>query len=126
MLDIAVSLCKNVIDFVVMKNNVDNAKKNSITECLNEISDVLIDTANSLEQNIYPHMNCAIMHSLSKKLLVILSDYISEEDAVRLTQVMNEASEVEKQFSLREEPDTIPKIYRAAGEFKAMALLANL
>ena len=51
---------------------------------------------------------------------------MTKEDAVRLSQVLKQASEIEKQFSIRNEPDTIPEIERSAGEFKAMSLLTIL
>lgn len=126
MLDIAVNLCKNVVEFIITNKKLEEEKKKSLSEILNKISEVLENTAQSLKKDEYPHMNCALLDTLSNKLLSVISDYMTKEDAVRLSQVLKQASEIEKQFSIRNEPDTIPEIERSAGEFKAMSLLTIL
>lgn len=126
MLDLAVNLCKNVIDILISEKKLDQSNKEILSQTLFFISEVLEDTAIALKTDRYPQMNCAALNNLSERLMGVLSNYMAEEDAIYLTSVLKEASEVEKQFSLRKELETIPIIEKAAGEFKAMAALANL
>lgn len=126
MLDIAVDLCKNVIEFIITNKKIEDDKKKSLSEILNNISEVLDNTAQSLKRDEYPHMNCVILDTLSKKLLEVISKYMSKEDTIRLSEILKQASEIEKQFSIRKEPNTIPELEKFAGEFKAMSLLTIL
>lgn len=126
MLDLAVNLCKNVIDILISEKKLDQTNKEILSQTLFFISEVLEDTAIALKTDRYPHMNCDALNSLSERLMGVLSNHMGEEDAIYLVSVLREASEVEKQFSLRKEPETIPIIERAAGEFKSMGILANL
>lgn len=126
MLDIAVDLCKNVIEYIITNKKIEDDKKKLLSEILDKISEVLENTAQSLKRDEYPHMNCAILDTLSKKLLSVISNYMSKEDAIRLSEVLQKSSQIERQFSVRNEPDTIPEIERSAGEFKAMSLLTIL
>lgn len=126
MLDIAVDLCKNVIEYIITNKKIEDDKKKLLSEILDKISEVLENTAQSLKIDEYPHMNCAILDTLSKKLLSVISIYMSKEDAIRLSEVLQKSSQIERQFSVRNEPDTIPEIERSAGEFKAMSLLTIL
>jgi hypothetical protein len=126
MFGIVIDICKSVIDLVSKDKEIKLEKRLRISQILSEISSILQDTADKLKKNEYPHANCAAMTSLSNNLHFILIDLVNMDMLDNLHHLLVEASQIEKQFALRKELDTIPKIEEAAGEFKAMSLILRL
>lgn len=118
-----IDICKNVIEFIRQRDEVEKESIEKISNILNDISNVLNDTAEKLLKDEYPHDNCVIMQRLSKDLHTNLLGYLPKEEIDILYNALMESSMVEKQFALRGDPDTIPSIERASGEFKAMSML---
>jgi hypothetical protein len=126
MISTVIDICKNIIDFIRQSDEVEKDNIERISDILNNISNVLNDTAEKLLNDVYPHDNCVVMQRLSKDLHSNLLGYLPKEDIDILYNSLMESSMVEKEFALRKEPDTIPSIERAAGEFKAMSILIKL
>lgn len=126
MYSLLIDLIKNVVDMAQKNKTINIQYKQKISEILNEISVVLFDTAQKLRNDQYPHMNCAILERLASNFQFYSSDIISFDDLNILRTALLEASQIEKQFALRNEPDTIPGIEKAAGEFRAMAIIINM
>lgn len=126
MFSLLIDLVKNVVEIAQKDRTTNILYKEKISEILNEISDVLVDTAEKLKRDEYPHMNCAILERLSSSLKFHAMDFIAPHQLEKLEICLTEASQVEKQFALRSEVDTIPAIEYAAGEFKAMAIIIKL
>lgn len=126
MYSLLIDLIKNVVDMAQKNKTINIQYKQKISEILNEISVVLFDTAQKLRNDQYPHMNCAILERLASNFQFYSSDIISFDDLNILRTALLEASQIEKQFALRNEPDTIPEIEKAAGEFRAMAIIINM
>lgn len=123
MFSIFVDICKEVIDN--LKENDLETKKDRlrVAEILNDISNVLNDTAEKLKNDIYPHANCSIMEHLVNEIKPKLKDYLSEDKINKLEESIVEVIFIEKQFQKRKEPDTISNIEESAGQFKAMSIL---
>jgi hypothetical protein len=121
-----IDVCKSIIDYTLRNNEIKEQEKEKISQLLVEISLILSDTAEKLSNDIYPHGNCVVMERLSTELHSNLLEYLPKQDINTLRDSLIEASQVEKQFALRQNPDTIPSIERAAGEFKAMSILIKL
>jgi len=113
-------ICKSIIDFTLRNSEIKEQEKEKISKLLLEISEILNDTADKLSKDEYPHNNCVVMERLSTELHGNLLEYLPKKDINVLRDSLIEASQIEKQFALRKEKDTIPSIERAAGEFKAM------
>ena len=126
MFSLLIDLVKNVVDIAQKSETINIQHKENISKILIEISNVLTDTAIKLRNNEYPHMNCAILERLSSNLQFYASDIISIDDLSILRIALLEASQIEKQFALRNEKDTIPGIEKAAGEIKAMGIVINM
>ena len=126
MISVVIDICKNVFD-MISKNEKENQEKiEKIANVMEEISKVLDDTSEKLIKDEYPHNNCIIMEILSKKLHESINEYLTEDESKELENSLLEASQVEKQFALRKEPDTIPLLQKASGKFKAMSILLKL
>ena len=126
MISVVIDICKNVFD-MISKNEKENREKiEKIANVMEEISKVLDDTSEKLIKDEYPHNNCIIMEILSKKLHESINEYLTEDESKELENSLLEASQVEKQFALRKEPDTIPLLQKASGKFKAMSILLKL
>ena len=126
MLSTAIELCKSTIDLFYKSKETRHDTKLRVGILLEEISKILTDTADKLSKDEYPHFNCALMEKMCDHLHFHMTGVISEEQLDELHLVLKEASQVEKQFALRHEPNTIPSIYKAAGEFKALGLLIKI
>lgn len=126
MLSTAIELCKSTIDLFYKSKETRHDTKLRVGILLEEISKILTDTADKLSKDEYPHFNCALMEKMCDHLHFHMTGVISEEQLEELHLVLKEASQVEKQFALRYEPNTIPSIYKAAGEFKALGLLIKI
>ena len=126
MLSTAIDLCKSAVDVVLKGKEMRHDTKVRAGILLEEIAKILEDTANKLSVNEYPHFNCALMEKMCDHFHFHLTGAVPEDQLDELYESMKEASQVEKQFAIRHEPDTIPSIFKAAGEFKALGLLLKI
>ena len=126
MITTVIDICKNIIDFASKRKEIDDKNKEKISKILEEISLILEDTANKLSQDEYPHGNCVVMEKLSNELHSNLIKYFPEEDINDLHKALIVSSQVEREFANRKEPETIPTILRASGEFKAMSMILKI
>lgn len=126
MLDIAVKLCREALEMFMKKQEIDRKHRERVSNLLDEISEILQYTSNDLKKDIFPHGNCQILSGLSLKLYGYLINVVPEEDLNKLMDALNEASQVETQYAIREQPNTIPTIEKAAGEFKLMSMLLKV
>jgi len=126
MIDTCISLLKDVVDLVAKNKQMKKETKFRVGILLEEMSTILEDTANKLSENQYPNFNCALMDKMSDHLKFHLTDIVPKEQLKELHDSLKEASQVEKQFAIREEPQTIPSIYEAAATFKTFSLLLKV
>lgn len=126
MLSTAIELCKSSIDLFYKSKETRQDTKLRVGVLLEEMSKILMDTADKLSKDEYPHFNCALMEKMCDHLHFHITGIVPEEQLDELYDALKEASQVEKQFALRYEPDTISSLYKAAGEFKALGLLIKV
>jgi len=126
MIDTCIGLLKDVIDLVVKNKQIEKENKFRVAIILEEMSKVLEDTATKLSKNEYPHFNCALMDKMSDHLNFRLTNFVPKEQLEELHNSLRDASQVEKQFATREEPQTISSIYEAAATFKTFSLLLKV
>jgi len=126
MLSVAIDLCKNIIDYLRNENQLRLEDKLRVSMILNEISDILLDTSNKLKLDEYPHYNCVLMEKLANDLHFRLIDHIKPDELDKLHSVLMEASQIEKQYTWRKDPQTIPSIEKAAAEFKSFSILMKV
>lgn len=126
MFELCLTLLKDVVDVLIKKKEMKNETKFRVSILLEEISKVLQDTADSLSKDIYPQFNCSLMEKMVNHLHFYLIDFVPNEQLDSLHNLLKECSQVEKQFSIRKEQNTIPSLYNAAAEFKAISLLLKI
>ena len=126
MLSIAIELCKNALEYINTNKHVKLELKLRISVLLEEISKLLEDTANKLEKDEYPHFNCALLEKMTNHLHFHLMEHVPQDEVDSLRKVLLESTQIEKEFTKRNEPQTIPQIKKAAGEFKAMSLIMKI
>lgn len=126
MLSILSDVIKEIISLIKEKEELHEMTKLRLSEILNEICLILYDTADKLKENVYPHGNCVVLQRLSDNLQFQICEFIETNQLERLYDSLKEASEVERLFAIRNNPDVIPMIEKAAGEFKSMSLLIKL
>lgn len=125
MFSVVIDILKGVVDFLQKTEQVNIESKKRISQNLDEISGILNDTAEKLKRDEYPHMNCTILEHLSDNLQFQISDVLTFEELEKLRSTLKEVSLIERQYAIRKEPNTIPSIEKAAGEFKSMSILLN-
>lgn len=126
MLATAVELCKSALVLVFKSKEMKQETKLRVGILLEEISKLLLDTADKLSNDVYPMFNCSLMEKMCGHLHYHIQGIIPEEQLDKLYVALREASQVEKQFALRHDPDVIPSIYEAAAEFKALSLMMKV
>lgn len=126
MVDILIDISKEIFGILEQKKDIHQKTKLRISEVLHDVSSILYDTSQKLKNNEYPHGNCVVMERLSNDLGFHISEFVSSQDLDRLTTSLKKSVELEKLFSIREEPETIPTIEKAAGEFKSLSLFLRI
>lgn len=126
MLNFVFDLCKNVIDFVIKDGEIKLENKLRISSILSEISQIIENTADKLERDEYPHSNCVVLKNLSNQLHFSLIDFVPAEQIDDLHNKLIQASNIEKEFAVRKEPNTIPELRKVAGDFKSLSILIRI
>jgi vesicle coat complex subunit len=123
MFSLFVDVCKKGIEMFVSYKKNEQEDRLRVAEILLDISKILDDTADKLSQDFYPHNNCIIMERLSSELKNKIKPFMTDEQSDILELCLKDVVFLEKQFANRKDPDTIPSIRSASGEFQAMSIL---
>lgn len=123
MISIIVDLCKSIIEEVRRDTDIRLETRLRISSILEEMSDIIKDTASKLEKDEYPHYNCVLMENFANQLHFHLIDHVKPEKLDELHQQLISASQVEKQFAHRKESKTIPELQKVAAEIKTISMI---
>jgi hypothetical protein len=115
-------LCKTVFDHLKSENELRLETRLRVSGILEEISDILRDTANKIKADDYPHYNCVLLENLSDKLHFNLIEHVNVEELDRLHKLLRESSQVEKLYNLRKDPEVVKELEKTSAEFKSFAL----
>lgn len=126
MLSLIFELLKNVIDIISKNKEIEKHEKETMSNILFDISNIILDTSVKLSNDEYPHNNCKTMETLSKSLHLHMINYIDDESLDRLYNLLIEASNLEKLYAYRGNKETIRELMHISGEFRAMAMLIKL
>lgn len=123
MFSLFVDVCKKGIDSFISIKKDEQEDRLRVAQILLDISELLNDTAEKLSLDFYPYNNCIIMERLSSELKNKIEPYMTDEQSDILEICLRDVVQIEKEFANRKDPDTIPSIQRASGEFQAMSIL---
>lgn len=122
MISFLLDFAKAIFEQLRNENELRLEQRLRVSGILEEISNILRDTAEKLERDEYPHYNCVLMENMSNQLHFNLLESVQVDSLDLLHSQLVECSQVEKQFALRKEPETIPQLYKAAAEFKTFSM----
>lgn len=123
MISTVIDLCKSVIQYVRNEGELRLETRLRVSGILEEMSSIIKDTAVKLERDEYPHYNCVLMENFANQLHFHLIDHVKPNELDELHKQLINVSQVEKQFAVRKEPDTIPELYKVAAELKTISLI---
>ena len=126
MVSTLIDACKNIVHLIKDVREQEKERKLKVSEVLFEISNILTDTSNQINEGTYPHGNCVLMQRLAEKLHLVLDGITDPEDNEKLKTILLESSNLEQEYANREDPATIQQLERAGAEFKAMAILMTI
>jgi hypothetical protein len=117
---------KFVLDIFKNDKQANQEEKERLAEFLNEISILLEQTAFSIQSGVYPHGSCTALSSCANSIMDILRNKIDHDRSISLVMLLDEACVVEREWAFRDNPDTVSKLLKASGEFKAAAMLIKI
>jgi len=119
-------LIKMLVKIVQHKKETDIKKKESISKLYFQMSELLVEAAKDLSQDIYPQGRCATMWALSEDVLKHLKDKVNDEELKLISELLHSCSQLEKEYSRRKEPGTITEMFDAAGRFQSLSILYSV
>lgn len=87
------------------------------------ISTTINETIDELRADEYPHGKCAMMEQLCNELYYVLQEMIPEEKAKAISDMLHQASRLEIEYAMRDQPKTIVDLIIISGKFQALATL---
>lgn len=108
------------------KKEQDLAQRIRISKLYFEMSELLVNTVTDLRNNVYPQGKCATMWALSEDVLNYLQDKINDEELKMLHDMLHSCSQLEKEYATREDPETIKKMFDAAGRLHSLSILYSV
>jgi hypothetical protein len=112
-----------IVGFLRDKKEEDKEVRKQVCELLKHIGKTIESAAGDIEAGEYPHGKCSELQIYSKELVTYLQGKLPDEKLKELEAQLIEASNIERDFAKRGDPDTITKLYFASAYFQAMGAL---
>ena len=116
-------IINTIIGILKDKRAEDKETRDGVCELLKHIGKTIESAALDIEAGEYPHGKCGELQVYSLELVHYLEGKVDPEDLKALEAQLIEASNVERDFAKREDPDTITKLFFASAYFQAMGNL---
>lgn len=121
-----IDLIKMLVTIAQHKKEVNIQEKERVSKMYSEISALLVDAVKDLTNDIYPQGKCAAMWALSQNVLTYLDDKVNDEELNLLHQMLHSCSQLELEYATRKDPETIKRIFDAAGQMQALSILYSV
>lgn len=121
-----IDLIKMLVTIAQHKKEVNIQEKERVSKMYSEISALLVDAVKDLTNDIYPQGKCAAMWALSQNVLTYLDDKVNDEELKLLHQMLHSCSQLELEYATRKDPETIKRIFDAAGQMQALSILYSV
>lgn len=119
-------IINTLFDLVNKKEELDEKKKEKLSQVFHQISEVIDEVADKLENDEYPSKSCSIMQDLSMNLIFTIKDQMPEDKAEELAQQLNTVCFLEKEYAERKSADTIKNLRMISGRFSSLSLIYSL
>lgn len=126
MLSLIFELLSSIVEIVSKNKEIAKHERETMSDILFDISNLILDTSVKLSVDEYPHNNCKTMETLSKRLHLQMINHIDGESLDRLYDLLIEASNLEKLYAYRGNKEIIKELMHISGEFRAMSMLIKL
>jgi len=114
MFSLIVDIVVKIVDYIRENDNVRRHDRENISNILNEISEIILDTSVKLKTDVYPHNNCVVLEKLSNNLHLNLIEYFDNDELDKLHGLLLESSNLEKLYGNRNE-DIIRDLMKISG-----------
>ena len=104
----------------------DKEKIEKVSQILGEMSVILLDVSDKLEKNEYPHYSCSLMSALTDRLYDITKNVIRVEEQDKFFKLLKECSNIERDYYLREELNTVVRLREVSAEIKALSMTLSV
>lgn len=121
-----IDLIKMLVTIAQHKKEVNIQEKERVSKMYSEISALLVDAVKDLTNDIYPQGKCAAMWALSQNVLTYLDDKVNDEELKLLHQMLHSCSQLEREYATRKDPETIKRMFDAAGQMQALSILYSV
>jgi hypothetical protein len=118
-----VDIAMKIVDYVRDNNKLKREERENLSNILNEISEIILDTAVKLKKDQYPHNNCVVLEKLANNLHLNLIDHVEQDELDKLHGLLMDASNIEKFYAYRHNEDILRDLMKISGEFKAISIL---
>lgn len=108
------------------KKETDIEQRERVSKLYSQMSELLVDTAKDLSQDVYPQSKCSAMWMLAENLLDYLHDKVNQEELSMITDLLHHSSQLEKEYARRKEPETIKELFDAAGRLHGLSILYSV
>jgi hypothetical protein len=90
------------------------------------MSELIVDAAKDISQDVYPQGKCAAMWTVSENLLDYLSGKVNQEELIMMSELLQSCSQLEKEYATRKDPETIRYLFDAAGRLHGLSILYSV
>jgi len=108
------------------KKEADMQQRERVSKLYSQMSELLVDAAKDLSQDVYPQGKCAAMWTLSENVLDYLQDKVNQEELTMISGLLHSCSQLEKEYAYRKEPETIKELFDAAGRLHGLSILYSV
>lgn len=119
-------IMKLIFDFIGKSENMKAEKKLKISEVFQDISDLLEETVDDLNNDIYPHGKCTSMAHLAENMTELMKGYLADDKLEELTFMLKDACRLEKEFAKRKDPESILDIQTTSGMFNSFSIMYKI
>lgn len=119
---------KTIFDLLGKSNVRKDARREKVTQYLDEIAKTIHEAAQTFKAGDVPHGSCAVMEQLALALPKTIGDFVGDTEALDLQGKLLRAHNVETfmygipKKNNKEREESIAQMEKAAGLFKAAAI----
>ncbi len=120
------TILEKLVDFIERRQTLKQEQRERVANVFSDISKLLYEVADDLQEGIYPLGTCFTMTRLSEELLDHMREVVPAETIQELGPVLYNAARLEREYANRQDPATIDELRLAAGQFHVKAIIFKI